>query len=222
MDSANLLSPRPGNKSNRHLPDDGPGTMERRADKTAETRERIERAALKHFVEQGIAEPSIRDIADEARISLGAMYNHFKSKEELAWQLFINGWNEFGEALSRCEAAQPDLPSKLRAMIDHVFHRFDQDWLFVTYVFSSRHQHLKRVFTPTGRARANPHQVFRHVIAQAMRRGEIPEGELDLKTTLVIGAVIQTIDSSIIGRFEGPLREYALPAADLCIRMLKG
>jgi len=222
MASENLPSPLPENKSGVLLPDHGMRMMERRADKTADTRERIERAALKHFVEQGIAETSIRDIADEARISLGAMYNHFKSKEELAWQLFINGWNEIGDALSRCEAGQPDLSSKLRAMIDHVFRRFDEDWLFVTYVFTSRHHHLKRVFTPAGRADANPHQVFRHVIAQAMRRGEIPEGELDLKTTLVIGAVVQTIDSSIIGRFDGPLRESALPAADLCVRMLQG
>src|SRR6185295_10023782 len=151
MASENLPSPLPENKSGVLLPDHGMRMMERRADKTADTRERIERAALKHFVEQGIAETSIRDIADEARISLGAMYNHFKSKEELAWQLFINGWNEFGDALSRCEAGQPDLPSKLRAMIDHVFRRFDEDWLFVTYVFTSRHHHLKRVFTPAGR-----------------------------------------------------------------------
>src|SRR5882672_2642626 len=144
--------------------------MEKRADRTADTRERIERAALKHFVEQGIAETSIRDIADEARISLGAMYNHFKSKEELAWQLFVNGWNEFGEQLTRCESAQPDFKSKMRAMIEYVFRRFDEDWLFVTYVFSSRHQHLKRVLSRPGRARLIPHSVFWHVIAQAMQR----------------------------------------------------
>src|SRR5467141_3873481 len=87
--------------------------MEKRADRTADTRERIERAALKHFVEQGIAETSIRDIADEARISLGAMYNHFDSKEELAWQLFINGWNEIGQELRRRAGGQSLLPAKM-------------------------------------------------------------------------------------------------------------
>jgi len=29
------------------------------------------------------------------------MYNHFSSKEELAWQLFINGWNEIGLEMRR-------------------------------------------------------------------------------------------------------------------------
>jgi len=205
---------------NVHLPDAGKSMNERRVDKTAETRERIERAALKHFVEQGIAETSIRDIADEAHISLGAMYNHFASKEELAWQLFVNGWNEFGQELARCEGGQATLPAKMRAMIEYVFRRFDEDRLFVAYVFSSRHQHLKRVLSPAGRGRANPHAVFKHVIAEAMRRGEIPDGNLDLKTTLVLGAIIQAIDSSIVGRLKGSLVDSAAPAADLCVRML--
>jgi AcrR family transcriptional regulator len=190
--------------------------MEKRADRTADTRERIERAALKHFVEQGIAETSIRDIADEARISLGAMYNHFDSKEELAWQLFINGWNEIGQELRRRAGGQSLLPAKMRSMIEYVFRRFDEDWLLVTYIFSSRHQHLKRV-PPT---RGNPYAIFRLVIGEAMRRGEIPQGDLDLKTALIVGAIIQTIDSRILARLKGSLSDSAAVAADLCVRML--
>jgi len=204
---------------NVHLPDMSQRMKERRVDKTAETRERIERAALKHFVEQGIAETSIRDIADEARVSLGAMYNHFESKEELAWQLFADSWNEFGDGFMNCESKQTNLPEKMRAMIEYVFRRFDEDWLLVTYLFSSRHKHMKRVLATQVRGRS-PHSIFRRVIAEAMRRGEIPEGELDLKTTLVIGAIVQAIDSRILGRLKGKLVDSAAPAADLCVRML--
>ena len=192
--------------------------MEKRADRTADTRERIERAALKYFVEQGIAETSIRDIADEARISLGAMYNHFDSKEELAWQLFINGWNEIGQELRRRAGGQSLLPAKMRSMIEYVFRRFDEDWLLVTYIFSSRHQHLKRVPSTRG----NPYTIFRLVIGEAMRRGEIPQGDLDLKTALIVGAIIQTIDSRILARLKGSLSDSAAVAADLCVRMLGG
>jgi AcrR family transcriptional regulator len=190
--------------------------MDRRAERTADTRERIERAALKHFVEKGIAETSIRDIADEAQISLGAMYNHFDSKETLAWQLFINGWNEIGQELRRRASGQSRLSAQMRSMIEYVFHRYDEDWLLVTYIFSSRHQHLKRV-PPT---RGNPYTIFRLVIADAMRRGEIPQGDLDLKTALIVGAVIQTIDSRILARLKGPLSDSAAVAADCCVRML--
>jgi AcrR family transcriptional regulator len=192
--------------------------MEKRRERTAETRERIERAALKHFVEQGIAETSIRDIADEAHISLGAMYNHFASKEELAWQLFINGWNEIGQELRRRAGGESKLPAKMRSMIEYVFRRFDEDWLLVTYIFSSRHHHLQRV-PPS---RGNPYTIFRLVIGEAMRRGEIPQGDLDLKTALIVGAVIQAIDSRILARLKGSLSDSAAVAADLCVRMLGG
>lgn len=189
-----------------------------RIERTEETRARIERAALKHFVEQGIAETSIRDIAEAAGMSLGAMYNHFESKEELAWLLFINGWNEIGTELRRRAGAEPALPGKMKAMIEYIFRRYDEDWILVTYIFSSRHHHLKRV--PS--SRGNPYMIFRLVIAEAMRTGEIPEGDLDLKTALIIGGIIQTIDSRILARLKGPLVNSAPAAAELCVRMLGG
>jgi AcrR family transcriptional regulator len=187
-----------------------------RSERTEETRARIERAALKHFVEQGIGETSIRDIANTAGISLGAMYNHFKSKEELAWLLFINGWNEIGQELRRRAGGESNLLGKMRSMIEYVFRRFDEDWLLVTYIFGSRHHHLKRV-PPS---RGNPYTIFRLVIAEAMRNGEIPQGELELKTALIVGAIIQTIDSRILARLKGPLANSAPAAAELCVRML--
>jgi AcrR family transcriptional regulator len=190
--------------------------MERRAERTAETRERIERAALKYFVEQGIAETSIREIADEARVSLGAMYNHFESKEELAWQLFIAGWNEIGDGMRSRARVQARLPAKMRSMIEYVFRRYDEDWLLVTYVFRSRHQHLKRLPATRG----NPYTIFRLVIADASRRGEIPQGDLELKTSLIVGAIVQAVDSRILFRLKGPLSESAAVTADCCVRML--
>ncbi|MEE9208885.1 MAG: TetR family transcriptional regulator, partial [Kiloniellales bacterium] len=53
-----------------------------------DTRERIERAALKLFATKGVAATSIRDIAKAAGVSLGAMYNHYPSKDDLGWLLF--------------------------------------------------------------------------------------------------------------------------------------
>ena len=190
--------------------------MVARSERTEDTRARIERAALKHFVEQGIAETSIRDIAQTAGISLGAMYNHFESKEELAWLLFINGWNEIGREMRRRAGAEAKLPGKMRSMIEYVFRRYDEDWVLTTYIFSSRHHHLKRV-PPS---RGNPYTIFRLVIGEAMRAGEIPQGDLDLKTALIVGGIIQTIDSRILARLKGPLADSAPAAAALCVRML--
>jgi AcrR family transcriptional regulator len=188
-----------------------------RAERVADTRYRIERAALEHFVKQGVAATSIREIADTAGTSLGAMYNHFESKEQLAWHLFITGWVEFGRELLKRAREHKKLSEQLRAMIRYVFRRFDEDWLLVTYVFVSRHLHLKRV--PS--MRDNPYLIFRIVIGEAMRRREIEDGDLELKTSLVIGAVIQTTDSRILGRLDGTLEGYADQTVALCLRLLR-
>jgi AcrR family transcriptional regulator len=192
--------------------------METRADRAADTRDRIERAALKHFVEQGIAATSIRDIANTARIALGALYNHFRSKEDLAWHLFITGWSEIGHALRERAHGSGSLAEKLRSMIGYVFRRFDEDWLLVSYVFLSRHQHLKRV-PPM---RDNPYLIFRLVLADAMRRQEIPRENLELKTSLVVGAIIQATDSRILQRLKGNLESYADATARCCLALLRG
>jgi len=48
-----------------------------------ETRERIIDAAGRVFARRGYGQATVQDIADEAGISMGALYHHFKSKEEL-------------------------------------------------------------------------------------------------------------------------------------------
>ena len=50
-----------------------------------ETRKRIEAAALLLFVEKGVAETSIRDIAHSAGVAEGALYRHHAGKDDLVW-----------------------------------------------------------------------------------------------------------------------------------------
>ena len=180
------------------------------------TKERIERAALKLFVQNGVAETSIKEIAKEAKVSQGAMYNHYHSKEELAWELFAGGFSEIGLELRRLAKTQSTLQMKLRAMISYVFERFDKDWLSVSYVFMARHLHLRRVTPRMG----NPYLAFRAVIANAMGHGEIPRRDPELAASLVVGAIIQVIDTKIFGRLKGNLSDRALITADSCTNLL--
>src|SRR5512137_1915905 len=103
---------------------------------STDTKTAIEQAALRLFVERGIAETSIKQVARAAKVSQGAMYNHYVSKDELAWQLFARNFSEIGHALRRRAQEHPDLESQFRAMVRYVFQRLDEDWLLVTYVFS--------------------------------------------------------------------------------------
>ncbi len=188
-----------------------------RAEHAADTRRRIERAALELFVEKGVDGTTVRHLADRTRLSLGAMYNHFKGgMDEIARFLFDQLWSEFASELRNRAHQGKTISDKLRSMIAYVFRRFDEDSVPVTYVFFRRHAYLKTLSV----TRHNPYLVFRLVIAEAMRRGEIPRTDTDLATSLVIGSIIQAIDSRILGRLTGDLERYAESAALMCLRTL--
>jgi AcrR family transcriptional regulator len=182
-----------------------------------DTKERIERAALQLFVEKGVAETSIRDIAKAARVSLGALYVHYPGKEELAWALFSTNFSGIGAELRRLAQGETTLEAKLAAMIGHVFQRFDEDWVTISFVFLARHQHLRRV----PRNMPNPYVVFRSVIAEAIAQDRLPRQDPDLAASLTVGAVIQVIDTHILGRLRGPAAALAPDVTAACVRLLK-
>ncbi|NIR99134.1 MAG: TetR family transcriptional regulator [Gammaproteobacteria bacterium] len=183
-----------------------------------ETREKIERAALGLFVRQGINGTSIRDVARLAGVSQGAMYNHYKSKEDLALELFSRGWSEMGAELRRRGHSGTTLEEKFEAMVGYVFDRFDKDWTQVSYVFFSRHDNLRRVSVNL----PNPYLAFRRVIVDAIQNGEIPRQEAEVATSMVTGAIIQVIDTKILGRIDGNLHGRAGYVAKACVGLLRG
>jgi len=184
--------------------------------RSTDTKTAIEQAALRLFVERGIAETSIKQVARAAKVSQGAMYNHYVSKDELAWQLFARNFSEIGHALRHRAQEYPDLEGQFRAMVRYVFQRFDEDWLLVTYVFSARHHHLRRV----DRRMGNPYLAFRNAISRAMKRRQIPRQDLDLAASLVTGAIIQVIDTRILCRIAGGLPEQADRVARALVGLL--
>jgi hypothetical protein len=65
--------------------------------------------------------------------------------------------------------------------------------------------------------------VFRTAIAEAVRNGEIPRQDVELSTSMVTGAIIQTIDTRIFSdRLDGPLMLRSEAVAGGCLRMLGG
>ncbi|MCS6894349.1 MAG: TetR/AcrR family transcriptional regulator [Deltaproteobacteria bacterium] len=64
------------------------------------TRREILAAALKLFTEKGFYSSTIKDLAELVSLSVGAVYNHFNSKEEIAYVLFKESISLFKKALA--------------------------------------------------------------------------------------------------------------------------
>ncbi len=74
------------------------------------TRERILRAALRLFAEQGYGATSMREIAEQLGITKAALYYHFDSKEDIVRALLADVERQVGELADWAEQQPPGAP----------------------------------------------------------------------------------------------------------------
>ena len=78
-------------------------------------RPKIERAALKLFIHEGIDAATTREIAEKAGVSEGALYRHYKGKDELALSLFMETHNRLGAMMAEALSGDGSLEDKVNA-----------------------------------------------------------------------------------------------------------
>jgi len=169
------------------------------------TKKLIERAALKLFVQKGITETTIRDIAQAAGIAEGTLYRHFASKDELAWELFSTNYLAFAQELDRLQQQYHALPDKLTAMIRLFCTFFDRDPVLFSYLLLAQHAQLKKV-TPEMETAVT---VLQKVIAEGMARQEAPQTDVELAAAMVMGVVLQVAVFKAYGRISQNLSDLA-------------
>jgi AcrR family transcriptional regulator len=181
-----------------------------------DTRQRIEAAALRLFVERGVAETSMRDIAAAVGVTEGALYRHCASKDDLVGRLFADNYARFAGALERLHADHPTLRGKLRAMVAEFCRFFDTNQVLFRFLLFVQHGQLNKI---DGRT-PSPVGVLRQVIAAAIERREIPRRDPDLATAWAMGLVLQTATFAVYGRIKGPLAALAAELAEVVWRAL--
>jgi len=161
-----------------------------------DTRQRIEEAATRLFVDRGITETSVRDITRAVGISEGALYRHFESKDDLVWQTFEQNYTSFARELESLAAREPGAKQKIAAMIRGFCRAHDQNPTRFNFLVFVQHGQLSKLAedAPT------PVTVMRAVLARAIEQQEIPDQDPDLATALVLGAVLQPATFAAYGR----------------------
>lgn len=185
---------------------------------TTETRELIDRTALKLFAAKGIRETTIRDIASAAGLAEGTMYRHYRSKDELAQALFVENYVALGRALDEVQAREGTVAAKISAMVRYFLSAYERDPDVFTYLFLARHRHMQNL-TPR---QPNPYLVFRRVIRDGVRHGEIPKQDPDVGASMTMGVILQVVDSQLLGgRIKQKISALANTIVASCLRVLQ-
>ena len=184
----------------------------------SKTKELIARTALQLFVEKGVTETTIRDIASAAGIAEGTLYRHFDSKDQLAWELFSTNYLAFARELDRLQEEYDTLQDKLAAMVRQFCAFFDRDPVLFSYLLLAQHGQLKKV-TPEMETAVT---VLQKVLAQGMARGEAPEMEVELAAAMVLGVVLEVAIFKAYSRINQDLSQLSETLIAACWRVLAG
>ena len=112
--------------------------------------EQICDVALHLFARKGYHQTSVREIAEGANLSVGALYNYVKTKEDILLLVYHRIFDLFQKRMSEAMANSGDPTSQLRAAIEATLKLYDeyQDLILVLYQESHtlRREALQQLF----------------------------------------------------------------------------
>jgi AcrR family transcriptional regulator len=159
-----------------------------RAAATRRRRQAILEAALECFSTLGYDQTTLADIRQRAGASTGSIYHHFKSKEQIAASLYLEGLRQTQEAgldaLLRTRTARTGISAQVSAYIDWVVAHPD----LARFLFATRHLPFLEGEEPMieehnrdTRARAA------QWVTDRVASGELPDIEPALRWALIFG-----------------------------------
>lgn len=139
---------------------------------TEKRRKEILDAALACFREQGFGATSMEQIRSRSGASVGSIYHHFHSKEELAQALYIEGLADYQQSLLVELTRHRTAESKTRAVVDHYLGWVSDHLELMHYLVQMR----QADFVAQSEIRASRAAFFR--AAAEFFRGHLENGEL--------------------------------------------
>lgn len=181
-----------------------------------EPSEKIQSAALALFIKNGIAGTTTKAIAKKAGVSEGSIYNYFKSKEELAYKLFVRYMDEFGNELTEKIASADDPVGKLSAAVGAFFGYAEREPLAYDYIMIGHYTELKKI--PNDRKK--PKDVFVEIVKEGIVRGVFISMDKNLGAAFIIGMVTRAILFHKSGIIVMPYSSLADETRTSCLRVL--
>jgi AcrR family transcriptional regulator len=185
--------------------------------RTTGVRAKVDRAAVQLFAAKGVDGVSIAEIAAAAEVSQGALYRHYRSKDELASTLFSNAYLRTGAELDAIRASRPGFASRVAAMVEHFCALYDADAALFRFMLIAQHDLLPQI----GGGGRLPVAVIEDTVADAIAGREIDPIDVGAGAAVIMGVVLQPALFQLYGRLTGPLLTRAPSLARAAIAAVR-
>jgi AcrR family transcriptional regulator len=177
----------------------------------------IETTAIELFASRGLAQVTVKEISEHANCAEGALYRHYKSKEEMAWLLFRREVEKFGARLRKVLHSSESFAERIRASIELFYKFFDEDRVTFSFILLAQHD-----FPPEWKIdqALNPDALVAEFIKKGMKEGKVPVPDANLAAAMVLGLVLQPATMCAQRRLKGPLFKKAKIIEEACLKIL--
>src|SRR5690606_15965902 len=135
-----------------------------------------ERAAVALFAAKGVDATTTKEIAAAVGISEGAIYRHFKSKDDLVWYLFSTNYFDLARRIDAMLDETPSFAERIDRAIGLFCTLFDRDAELFAFILISQHGQLRRLDD----GMPNPVMSLRRMFQAAIDAGECRPADADV------------------------------------------
>jgi AcrR family transcriptional regulator len=154
-----------------------------------DSKNKISNVALSLFIKRGIKSTTTKEIAKKAGIAEGTIYKHFRSKDDLALDLFTNNMDMFREKLLENTGNYTDPKKVLKVLIQNFFDFAKKQPNSYSYIMEAHSSELKKI----PKERAKPKDMFIKAIRLGIEKRDFRKIDENLGAALVIGMITRTI-----------------------------
>ncbi|MGI5239546.1 TetR/AcrR family transcriptional regulator [Dactylosporangium sp. CA-139066] len=164
----------------------GEPKRDRKSERRTATRREIIDAAWQVARDKGLAQVTLREVADLVGMRAPSLYTHFASKHAIYDAMFGDAWTQFLEYSKTVESGEPRTSRAAMRFYARVFFDF-------AVAFPARHQlmNLRTIpdFAPSPEAYAPSMAVMQDFIARMARHGVRGQDDIDLFVAVVSGMI---------------------------------
>jgi AcrR family transcriptional regulator len=164
----------------------GEPKRDRKAERRTATRREIIDAAWQVARDKGLAQVTLREVAERVGMRAPSLYTHFASKNAIYDAMFSDAWTQFLESSKAAEVDEPGASRAAMRFYARVFFDF-------AVAFPARHQlmNLRTIpdFTPSPEAYAPSVAVMEDFTARMARHGVHRQDDIDLFVAIAAGLV---------------------------------
>lgn len=151
---------------------------------------KILQSALECFAEKGFAGTRIKDIAEKAGVTEGALYKHYASKEEIAQSLTLYNLKFFvGKLQEIVNSAELSVAARFQALVQMTLDSYRENPAGLTFVLLR--QPVGSIPMPPDLP--YPIEVVERLVQEGQSKNVVRQGQLNVLAAIFLGCVLRPI-----------------------------